>query len=165
MPGRCRRSPRYYNEWLANDNRPFTAQQLICVTIVKHTTFIEVIGDSPPPIQWYVPRDDISPWNPHDPMKDTILMKINTVIRPVFLDTSMHLDILFHDFMKGTVVAVSDGSNFADMHCAAAAWIFESECRTQWIIGSVIIPGATTDFNAYRSELTGYMAPPLAKRP
>jgi hypothetical protein len=99
--------------------------------------------------------DDISAWSPLDATKDSILTRITTVVSPVFLDASTHLELLCRDFTNGTVVAVSDGSYFADTNRAAAAWLIESECRTQWIMGSVIVPGTAKDFNAYRSELTG----------
>lgn len=155
MPGRCRRLIWYYKEWLAYDHIPFLSQHLTRITTVEHANFIEVIRESPPPIQWDMPQNAISVWQPHEATKDAILAKINTVINQVFLEASTHLDILFRDFRNGTIIAVSDGSHFMDTHCAAAVWIIESECRTRWIMGSVTVLGVATDFNVYRSELTG----------
>jgi hypothetical protein len=55
-------------------------------------------------------------------------------------------------------VAVSDGSYFPEEKKAAAAWIIESACGTQWIMGSLLIPGSEASYSSYRSELTGLVA-------
>jgi hypothetical protein len=62
------------------------------------------------------------------------------------------------------VVAISGGSYFPDSTQAAAAWIIESECGTQWIMGSLFVPGSTEDYSSYHSELTGLVASSITLR-
>jgi hypothetical protein len=90
--------------------------------------------------------------------KDSILQKLGDIIHPIYLESSGQLDILFHDFSTGQVIAVSDGSYFPGTNRISAAWIIESKCQTQWIMGSILTPGPTEDFSAYRSELAGLIA-------
>jgi hypothetical protein len=71
-----------------------------------------------------------------------------------FLQVTDNIDQLLQDFTAGSTVSVSDGSYYPDQGKAAAAWIIESSCRTQWIIGAITVPG---QFNSYRSELTGLL--------
>jgi hypothetical protein len=114
-----------------------------------------VIAESHTPAQWTRDRGDYVPWQPLGNTKEFIMQKIQHIIGPVFLDATADMDVLFRDFEFGTMVSVSDGSFFAEDSRAAAAWIIESACRTQWIMGSVTIPGAPTECSAYRSELMG----------
>ena len=44
------------------------------------------------------------------------------------------------------------------MEGAAATWIAELECLTQWIIGSFLTPGPIPSFSSYRSEVAGLTA-------
>jgi hypothetical protein len=90
--------------------------------------------------------------------KDSILQKLGDIIHPIYLESSGQLDILFHDFSTGQVIAVSDGSYFPGTNRISAAWIIESKCQTQWIMGSILTPGPTEDFSAYRSQLAGLIA-------
>jgi hypothetical protein len=76
----------------------------------------------------------------------------------VYIESTEHLDRLFQDFSDGTVVTVSDGSFFPDTRQAACAWVIESACRSQWIMGSIKTPGSQQAHSAYRSELAGLMA-------
>jgi hypothetical protein len=62
------------------------------------------------------------------------------------------------------VVAVSDGSFLRETTQSAAAWIIESECGTQWIMGSLFVPGIREDYSSYRSEVTGLVAISLTLR-
>jgi hypothetical protein len=62
-----------------------------------------------------------------------------------------------NDLSRGTTVSVSDGSHYSNTQQAAGAWIVESECRTQWIMGSMLVPGPKAEHNSYRSELTGLL--------
>jgi hypothetical protein len=90
--------------------------------------------------------------------KALILRIIEESLKPVYLECTDHLDCLFRDFSEGTVVTVSDGSFFPDTKQAACAWLIESSCRSQWIMGSIKTPGNIQDHSAYRSELAGLMA-------
>lgn len=65
---------------------------------------------------------------------------------------------MVRDYSRGTILAVSDGSYFPDSQQAAAAWIIESECGTQWLMGLMYVPGSKEEYSSYRSELTGLMA-------
>eukprot|EP00557_Chaetoceros_sp_GSL56_P013372 CAMPEP_0176481264 /NCGR_PEP_ID=MMETSP0200_2-20121128/2725_1 /TAXON_ID=947934 /ORGANISM="Chaetoceros sp., Strain GSL56" /LENGTH=500 /DNA_ID=CAMNT_0017877453 /DNA_START=2342 /DNA_END=3841 /DNA_ORIENTATION=- len=86
------------------------------------------------------------------------MTKIRELINPHFLDSTREVDLLIRDFSQGTVVAVSDGSYLQEANEAAAAWTIESACGTQWIMGSLGVPGSTEDYSSYRSELTGLVA-------
>jgi hypothetical protein len=99
-----------------------------------------------------------SPWAGIYPSKELITIAIRNILNPVYLETTERLDILQQDFSTGQVIAVSDGSFMKANNGAATAWIIESHCKTQWIMGSIHTPGPTEALSAYRSELTGLAA-------
>ena len=98
------------------------------------------------------------PWSNTIASKESILQKLEELLKPIYLEASDYIDQLLLDFGTGQTVAVSDGSYFQETDGVAAAWIIESKCRTQWIRGSLLTPGPIKDFSAYRSELTGLLA-------
>ena len=65
---------------------------------------------------------------------------------------------VLHDLRVGTAVAVSDGSFFRDTKTGAAAWIIESQDRSQYLRGQCIVPGTLDMQSPYRSELVGLLA-------
>lgn len=44
------------------------------------------------------------------------------------------------EFSNSQIVTVSDGSFLGSTKGAAAAWIIESQCKLQWIMGSINTP-------------------------
>jgi hypothetical protein len=88
----------------------------------------------------------------------SITTAIKNTLKPAYIETTEWLDILLDKFSNGQIVAVSDGSFLGSTIKAAAAWILESQCRSQWIMGSMNTPGSKDNFSAYRSELTGLAA-------
>jgi hypothetical protein len=86
------------------------------------------------------------------------LNKLEELLHPTYLESTAQLDILFNDFSNGTLVSVSDGSYFPETKQAACAWLIESSCRSQWIMGSVRTPGTHDVQSAYRSEVAGLWA-------
>jgi hypothetical protein len=86
--------------------------------------YIEVIALDRPPHEWqiYGPRDRQF-WNIFPAEQDTLLDKIKESLSLAYLHSTDHLDLLFHDFSNGTMVAVSDGSYISDTKCAACAWL------------------------------------------
>lgn len=158
QPGRARRYKRFYLEYLAFRELPMAPATLLRATIVRKRDYIEVIAIAQRPREWQrigIPTDV---WTPFQATKERIIHKIEDILQPIYLATSDHLDTLFRDFSNGQVVAVSDGSFFPNTKRAAAAWVIESQCRTQWIMGSILVPGSKDEFSAYRSELTGLLA-------
>lgn len=87
--------------------------------------------------------------------KEAILRRIQHLLEPNSLEASQDINLLLRDFTNGTVIAISDGSHFPSLHKAAGAWLVESRCRSQWIMGSMTCPGHPNIFNSFRSELVG----------
>jgi hypothetical protein len=155
---RNRHYKRYFPEYLVLGNMNGTLNQLKRASFVVRRGYIEVTAtDDQLRVRGRVVPDD-SPWCNITASRESILQKITDILTPVYLEATDNVDRLFHDFSTGQAVAVSDGSYFTESNGAAAAWIIESNCRTQWIRGSMQTPGPPTDLSAYRSELTGLMA-------
>jgi hypothetical protein len=156
--GRRRRYNHYYREYTVYHELPELVTNFMRGSYTRHHRSIQLVAYTPWPQQ--VPRHPIedSPWMRIEATKASILGAINRLLKPVYIETSESLDLLFRDFTRGTTVSVSDGSYYPNEHRAAAAWMVESECRTQWILGSLLSPGPVSSFSAYRSEVTGLTA-------
>jgi hypothetical protein len=126
--------------------------------VVRHQCYIEVISIAEHQVGRPITVQDHHPWNNIQATKESILAAIEVILKPVYCEASLSIDLLVQEFMTGQVMAVSDGSYFSDTQSAAAAWIITSQCNTQWIRGSLLTPGPSREFNAYRSELTGLLA-------
>jgi hypothetical protein len=160
-PGRRHRHFRYYNDFLPCTGPAESANELYRASIKTHSTYIEVIAIGHPPCRWtpaIIPNNQF--WISRGSItKEFLLHKLAESMHTVYLDTSAQVDLLFQDFSNGTMVSVSDGSYLPQQKSAACAWIVESSCRSQWIMGSAKIPGQPhTDYSAYRSELAGLLA-------
>ena len=158
QPGQRRRYKRYFKDCLLCQAPSESPLHLKRVSYQSSRTYIEVTSESFPPIRWRNISTYDTIWGPYEVNKQNLLVKIGQVIKPFFLDSTRELDLLIRDFSLGTVVAVSDGSYFQAEHKAAAAWTIESECGTQWIMGSFFVSGSKEDYSSYRSELTGLVA-------
>jgi hypothetical protein len=158
MPGRLRHQHRSFAEYIICRELPEDPDNLKRVSYRTHRTYIEVISTSTFPIEWREADIHLSYWEHIEMSATTLLHKINTSLQPVFLDATAELNLLIRDYSRGTVVTVSDGSYFPDRHQAAAAWIIESECGSQWIMGSNFVHGSKESYSSYRSELMGLLA-------
>jgi hypothetical protein len=158
QPGRRRRLPRYFLDFLLCGAPQEHPSQLLRVSYTIHPRYIEVTAESPAPQRWYIEENHHSIWGHFEVTKDTILTKIKEIIDPIFIDSSEELDLVIRDYSNGTIVTVSDGSFLSERKQAAAAWIIESNCGTQWIMGSLAVPGSEEEYSSYRSELTGLTA-------
>jgi hypothetical protein len=159
QPGRWQRSHRYFVEalWCSGPLEP--PEQLYRASIQKHGNYIEVESIASAPRQWTTaPLLTQAVWEPFPINKELFLHRIQNVLHPVYLDCSDSLEILFENFSNGTMISVSDGSYYPDKKQAACAWIIESSCRLQWIMGSMMIPGEPNGHSAYRSEIGGLLA-------
>jgi hypothetical protein len=155
---RDRHFKRYHLEYITYDMITGLQNNLRRASIRQHGGYIEVIaigenlhGQIPQPTEG-------SLWSNTDASKESILQKLEEILHPVYLEASDNIDQLLRDFGTGQTVAVSDGSYYQEINGAAAAWVIESNCQTQWIRGSMLTPGPMRDFSAYRSELTGLLA-------
>jgi exonuclease III len=159
QPGRARRYNRYYTDHLVYRELPVHPNTLLRASVVSRRGYIQVTAVAQRPRVWQRPGPHTNLWVVNLPVtQESIVQKIEEILHPIYIEKTNSLDILFRDFSNGQVVAVSDGSYFPDIKRAAAAWIIESQCRTQWIMGSIMVPGPIEDFSAYRSELTGLLA-------
>jgi hypothetical protein len=157
MPGRRQRRPRYYKESLRHSEMYEATSNLKRVSYTNHRTYIEVTSASMPPGQARpVVHDGL--WGPINLFKEPLLKCISDTLNPVFIDSTEEINLLIRDFSRGTSISISDGSYLPESNQAAAAWIIESACGTQWIMGSNFVPGAKEEFSSYRSELTGLLA-------
>ena len=99
------------------------------------------------------------------PPQNTIALAGSTLVAPSIpwitdhLDSSPSIDTLIQDILQGKAVAVCDGSYFEQYATAAAAWTLSSADRVEWIEGSGIVPGVTSELNSYRAELAGLLRP------
>jgi hypothetical protein len=158
QPNQRRRHKRYFADYLRCSGPLEDPSGLKRVSYRRTRTFIEVISYSQPPDNWRQSDTVDDTWGPYLITRDTLFTKIHELLQPCFLDSTRDLDTLFRDFSQGTAVAVSDGSYLPDRRSATAAWIIESSCGTQWIMGSLVVPGPSDCYSSYRSELTGLLA-------
>jgi hypothetical protein len=158
IPGRHRRMMRYYREYLHIHSLDPLPRHLKRVSYKTYRTYIEVTATEEPPLHWMELATYHTTWSRFAATKMMILQKIKDVLNPVYLDSTTELDLLLQDFTRGTIISVSDGSYFRETNQAAAAWIIESACGTQWITGSILVPGPVADYSSYRSELMGLLA-------
>lgn len=157
VQGRCQRRPRYYNESLRYSELDEATGNVKRVSYTIHRTYIEVTSSSMHPGQYrQVEYDDV--WGPILLSKGTLLKRISDTLSPVFIDSTEEVNLVIQDYSSGTIISVSDGSYLPDSQKAAAAWIIESACGTQWKMGSNFVPGAKEEFSSYRSEMTGLMS-------
>jgi hypothetical protein len=96
-------------------------------------------------------------YRPLSRSKEEILSRIQFLLEPDSLEASDNISLPLQDFANGTVIAIIDGSYFPQHQKAAGAWILESRCRLQWIMGSMTCPGTASEFNSFRSELVGLL--------
>jgi hypothetical protein len=120
--------------------------------------YIEVQAIIQHPYQWGSFETPFCPWDHISSTKAAVIQCITQLLHPAYTAFSYNLDLLIQDYMNGQTVSVSNGSYFPVETQAAVAWIIESNCRTQWIMGSLITPGPSIDYSAYCSELTGLLA-------
>jgi hypothetical protein len=158
MQGRRRRINRYFIDFLLCSDIPEEPDLLKRVSYKTYRTYIELTSSSLAPAQWNSEYSTNSFWGPIELTKDNLLRKIHDTISPTFLESTEDINLLIRDYAQGTILAVSDGSYYPDSHQAAAAWIIESQCGTQWLMGSLFVPGAREEYSSYRSELTGLLA-------
>ena len=159
QPGRRWQSHRYFVEVLQCNGLVEPPEALERVTVHQHRHYIEIVAQAQHTRPWHAAHEVHQVvWNPFPAHRESLLNKITEVLQPVYLESTDQLDILFEDFSNGTMVSVSDGSYYSDSNKAACAWLVESACRSQWILGSMMIPGNTDDHSAYRSELGGLLA-------
>lgn len=151
---RGRRTPRYYPEFLLL-HHTLPTQHLKRATIRKTGNYIEVISTSNMHREFRRQHTDITTPLPNS--KEAIRHRVQLILEPESLEMTEHIDVLLQDFMEGTVIAISDGSYFPHDNTAAGAWIVESRCRTQWIMGSMTCTGPRENFNSFRSELVGLL--------
>lgn len=158
--GRQQRHIRFYTEYITCNGPVEFEGDLYRASTIHHPHYIEVVALGIPPHPWHGEHNTESPWWSTAPMtKETLLSKLSNALHPFYLESTDQLDRLFQDFSNGSVIAVSDGSYYPQRNKAACAWLIESSCRSQWILGSMAIPGGTdTDYSAYRSELAGLLA-------
>ena len=159
QPGhRYRRFPRFHKEYLCYNRLPNNIGKFHRISYKTFQRYLEVTSTDTFDHQ----RDDRAdvqyPWHDVQPTVPSINAAIRHTLKPFYLETTDQLDILLQEFSTGQVVAVSDGSFLSDTGGAAAAWIIESQCKSQWIMGSLHAPGSRADTSAYRSELTGLTA-------
>ena len=76
----------------------------------RHPRYIQLVAYTPWPQQAARHLIEVSPWMRIEVTKALILGAINRLLKPVYIETSESLDILFQDFTRGTAVSVSDGS-------------------------------------------------------
>ena len=159
QPGRRRRNNRYFVDALICNGPVEPPEDLLRATVQHHREYIEVTSAASLFGQRRTdPHMYPVGWDPFLVHNDILLRKLTEALQPVYLESTPSLELLFADFSKGTLVSVSDGSYFPESNQAACAWLIESSCRSQWIMGSMKIPGSSQDFSAYRSELGGLLA-------
>jgi hypothetical protein len=154
--GRQRRMTRYKKEYVVLRDIPIPANNLYQVSITVHSRYYEVCcterrGTLHPD------SIDLDPLTRIYSSKQSILTAMCDILQLEFLSATAQIDRLLTDFSRGTVISVSDGSYYPDLHRSAAAWIVESECGTQSIMCSMTTPGSSEDFTSYRSELLGLL--------
>jgi hypothetical protein len=149
------RSTRYYLDFLLCHQIRELPGTLKRATIRYHRTYIELLATGSNHTNLLPAPSQTMFTAPLTATKEAILDMINQTLQPEFLVASDNLDILFHDFSQGTTIAVSDGSYYPDQKRASGAWIIESTCRSQWIMGSMTCIGTSETFSSYRSELMG----------
>ena len=71
------------------------------------------------------------------------------------INSSENTEYLKECILKGTAIAVSDGSYFPLERVGVCAWIVASNDGSEWIQGGGIVPGEEYEQNSYRSELGG----------
>jgi exonuclease III len=156
LDGRNRRILRYHAESLTHSLIPENPRDLHRVSVQTYQGHIDITS-------WSTREERID--HPHlaffehhlQPSRNSILDSLQSSIQPEFLDATNDIGKLLQDFRNGTVVSVSDGSYYPELGKAAGAWIIESSCRQEWIIGAMTVQGHRDDFNSYRSELTGLL--------
>jgi hypothetical protein len=155
--GRHHRATRFYSEFLLCNSLPEPPTQLFRTTVRQHQRYIEVICRSS--IQHNADANLLTPLiqRPLLSTRHEILTRLHEILQPEFLDATRDINSLCHDFTQGTTIAVSDGSYFPATGTASGAWMIESACRSQWIMGSMTCQGQHQSFNSYRSELTGLL--------
>lgn len=158
-PNRRRHHHRqFYKEYLQCQILPETGQFLLRATATHFATYVELTAQANLLFQEILQEEQRPTWSNIRATKHSVITAITNTLNPVYLETSDSLDMLFRDFTQGTIIAVSDRSHQPTMNGAAAAWIVESECRSQWILGTINTPGPSTPFSACRSELIGLTA-------
>jgi Reverse transcriptase (RNA-dependent DNA polymerase). len=156
---RGRHHHRYFKEYLVFAVLPSHLGPLNRTSYTEHATYFEVTAtDTFGPRNPSPARSLLCPWDNVQPTSTSITTAIRNTLQPAYIETTERLDILLDEFSHGQIVAVSDGSFLSSTRSAAAAWILESQCKSQWIMGSIYTPGSEQDFSAYRSELTGLAA-------
>jgi Reverse transcriptase (RNA-dependent DNA polymerase). len=131
---RRRRDQKYYTEFLVYRELP-AHHEYKRATIRIQRNHILVIALFNNRIR-ETTEDDIL-YRPLPQSKTDILNRIQFLLEPDSLEASDDISQLLQDFADGTVIAISDGSYFPHLQKAAGAWIIESRCRSQWIMGSM----------------------------
>ena len=159
QPGRRRRLHRYFLEYLTfQDSFLRQLPSLQRVSYKNYRDYIEITSCSPPPHIWNNEDEDKLFWENLIVHEGNLKTVVQDILNPAFLQTTPEIHLLIRDYARGTIIAVSDGSHFPDCNKAAAAWLIESACGTQWIMGSMFVPGPSAEYTSYRSELIGLLA-------
>ena len=66
-------------------------------------------------------------------------------------------DQIAQQLQSESLIAVCDGSFLKSESAGAAAWVLETDDQNSSMEGSLVVPGAEADQNAYRSELFGIL--------
>jgi hypothetical protein len=136
---RRHRYQRFYLESIRCNGPLEAPENLYRGTVHYFRNYIELIAIERPPQNWRDTRQlDFSLWDEFPVDRAHLLERLKEALPLVYLDATADLDLLFQDFSQGTMVAVSDGSYFPETQNAACAWLMESSCQTQWIMGSII---------------------------
>lgn len=150
------RSTHYYLDFLLCHQIREPLGTLKRATIRYHRTYIELLATGSNHTNLLPAPSKTMFTAPLTAAKEAILDMINQTLQPEFLVASDNLDILFHNFFsQGPTIAVSNGSYYPDQKRVSGAWIIESTCRSQWIMGSMTCIGTSETFSSYRSELMG----------
>jgi hypothetical protein len=155
---RNRHFPRFHKDYLAYNSLPNNIGTFHRISYKEFPTYMEVRTIDTFDHQREDPDDLQYPWIDIQPTLVSIKAAIRHILKPYYLETTSRIDILLNEFSTGQIVAVSDGSFLSTTKSAAAAWIIESQCKSQWIMGSLSTPGSMDEASAYRSELTGLTA-------
>jgi hypothetical protein len=140
QPSRRHRTARYYSEFLLYQSIVEPIDQMERASIKPTRTHMELLGCSGQ-APWTT--CDLSAFydcairgNRHD-----LLGKLQDTLQLEFLDATEDISKLLQDFSLGSSVSVSDGSYHPDKGRAAGAWVVESSCGRQWIMGAMTVPG------------------------
>jgi hypothetical protein len=166
QPTRNHRAVRFYRDSLVYQEIQEHLSDIERASYVTAPTYIQLLG-LPSEVNWVSSPDTVERafyHIPTTPSRRNIETRLQDVLRPDFIQITNDIDRIIHDYTEGTVVSVSDGSYYPDSGQAAAAWIIELACRTQWIIGAMTVPGPRSQFSSYRSELTGLLGITISLR-